>query len=708
MLSRLFGSVMGEASAGTKPATKPACPCFSSGPCAKRPGWSLDTLDGRALGRSHRSALGKAKLEEAIDLTHEILQLPKDYKVAVVPASDTGAVEMVMWSMLGERPVDICHWESFGKGWFDDAVKELKLQNVTEITADYGKLPDFAKTNPDHDIIFTWNGTTSGVKVPNSEWISDHRAGLTICDATSAIFGMDMLPWSKLDVITYSWQKVLGGEGGHGMLILSPRAVARLESFKPVNRPMPKIFRLTKGNKLNEGIFRGETINTPSMLCVEDYIDALKWAKSVGGMNGLFKRSLDNLAVLEKFVKERDWIHFLCDKAEHRSNTSVCFTLDLPGDALKKFTKLLDTEEVAFDIGSYRDAPAGLRIWCGSTVEKSDLEALLPWLDYAYEQVKPEPKGPLAGQPRTVLLATEKAFAPEAVAKIQKVVDESKYTMKKLENYKHKDDLLAAIKDVDAVIIRSDIVDSAVLEAASKLKIVVRAGAGYDNIDLKAAAAKEVVAMNTPGQNANAVAELVFGMMITSARNNFDGTSGTELTGREIAFYGFGAVARAVNKLAKAFSMKTFAYDPFIPAEKIAEGGATPVKTVAELFKHQYVSLHVPLTPETKASINKSLLSKMPKGGSLINTARSEVVDEADMVAMLKERQDFCYLCDVAPKMIDEMKDAVGDKLMKRVIITKKKMGAQTLEANNNAGVAAANQIVNFFEKGDVRFQVKA
>jgi D-3-phosphoglycerate dehydrogenase len=313
-----------------------------------------------------------------------------------------------------------------------------------------------------------------------------------------------------------------------------------------------------------------------------------------------------------------------------------------------------------------------------------------------------------AGKARTVLLATEKAFAAGAVAKIEAVTTEAKYTLKRLENYKSKDDLLAAVKDVDALIIRSDIVDEAVLAAAANLKIVVRAGAGYDNVDLKACEAKGVTAMNTPGQNANAVAELVFGMMLVSARNNFDGTSGFELVNRSIAFYGFGAVARAVHKLACGFGMKTFAYDPYIPADKIKEMGAEPVDTVAGLFKHQYVSLHVPLTDETKDSINKELLMSMPKGGTLINTARCEVVNEADMVVVLKERPDFNYLCDVAPKNPEPMKEAVGDKLGKRLVITKKKMGAQTSEANDNCGVAAANQIVGFFEKGETRFALKA
>lgn len=297
---------------------------------------------------------------------------------------------MVMWSMLGERPVDLCYWETFGKTWYDDCVKELKLENVTEITsAAYGLLPDLTKTNPNHDIVFTWNGTTSGVKVPDWDWLSDDREGLTICDATSAIFGMEMAPWHKLDVITYSWQKVLGGEGGHGILILGPRAVARLESYKPP-RALPKIFRMTSGGKIIEGIFKGETINTPSMLCVEDYLDALRWTEEMGGVSALIAKSKANFAVLSAFVETCPWMHFLCETEEHRSNTSVCFKLDLPADSIKAMQKLLASEQVAYDIGSYKTAPVGLRIWCGATVEEDDIRILTTWLAWAYEQVPHE------------------------------------------------------------------------------------------------------------------------------------------------------------------------------------------------------------------------------------------------------------------------------------------------------------------------------
>lgn len=367
------------------PEVKPVRINFSSGPCSKRPGYNLENLDTQVLGRSHRSALGKSILAEAIEKSKQILGLPEGYRLGIVPASDTGAVEMILWSVLGERPVDVCYWESFGKGWMNDIVSELKLEEVNKLEADYGKLPDLSMVNPDHDVVFTWNGTTSGVKVPNGDWISEDRTGLTICDATSAVFAMNM-PWEKLDVVTYSWQKVLGGEGAHGVLILSPRAVERLESYQP-DRPLPKIFRMTKGGKLIEGIFKGATINTPSMLCVLDYIDALQWVEDIGGLSKTIARSEANAAVLEEFVETHDWIHFLADNKEIRSTTSVCLTIDLPEDKVKQMISLLAENEAAYDIGAYRDAPAGLRIWCGATVDTADLKALMPWLEWAYNQV---------------------------------------------------------------------------------------------------------------------------------------------------------------------------------------------------------------------------------------------------------------------------------------------------------------------------------
>ncbi|MBK6636919.1 MAG: phosphoserine transaminase [Rhodocyclaceae bacterium] len=367
-----------------QPTVKPKNPNFSSGPCAKRPGYNVANLKLDTLGRSHRSTLGKKELGLACSETARILGLPEGYRVAVVPASDTGAVEMAMWSLLGPRGVDVLAWESFGAGWVTDIVKQLKLPNVRKLEADYGSIVDLSTVNFDNDVVFTWNGTTSGVKVPNGDWIPADRAGLTICDATSAVFAM-ALPWEKLDVVTYSWQKVLGGEGAHGMLILSPRAVARLESYSPP-WPMPKIFRMTSGGKLTEGLFKGETINTPSMLCVADYLDALAWVDSIGGVAATIARSEANLQVLSEFVAANDWVSFLASDPATRSNTSVCLTLSLSEEQVKKAAKLLEAEGVAYDIGAYKDAPAGLRIWCGATVERTDLEALLPWLSWAYAQ----------------------------------------------------------------------------------------------------------------------------------------------------------------------------------------------------------------------------------------------------------------------------------------------------------------------------------
>ncbi|RMC35022.1 phosphoserine transaminase [Paracoccus alkanivorans] len=368
------------------PATRPVNPRFSSGPCAKFPEYDLNLLADAPLGRSHRAAVGKAKLAEAIDLTREVLGVPADYRIGIVPASDTGAVEMAMWTMLGERPVEMLAWESFGEGWVTDAVKQLKL-DATVRKADYGRIVDFTQVDFSRDVVFTWNGTTSGVRVPNGDAIPADRSGLTICDATSAAFAME-LPWDKLDVVTFSWQKVLGGEAAHGMLILSPRAVERLENFTP-DRPLPKIFRLTKGGKLNEGIFRGETINTPSMLAVEDYLAALKWAQGIGGLQGLIARADANAAAIRDFIADKDWIADLAEDPATASTTSVCLKFTDPAirdgaGFAKAVAKRLEKEGVALDAGAYRDAPPGLRIWCGSTVEAADVAALMPWIEWAY------------------------------------------------------------------------------------------------------------------------------------------------------------------------------------------------------------------------------------------------------------------------------------------------------------------------------------
>jgi phosphoserine aminotransferase len=379
-----------------KPGVRPLVPHFSSGPCAKRPGWNLQALTDALISRSHRSKSGRAKLKRAIELTREILEVPAGHRVGVVPASDTGAVEMALWSMLGARPVTVLAWESFGEGWVTDVVRQLKLKDVTLIKADYGELPDLDRIDSATDVVFTWNGTTSGVRVPDAHWIAADRRGLTICDATSAAFAQP-LDWAKLDVVTFSWQKVLGGEAAHGMLILSPRAVERLETYQPP-WPLPKIFRMTKGGKLNEAIFEGETINTPSMLCVEDYLDTLQWAKSIGGVAALIARADANARAIADWVGRTAWVDFLANNPRTRSNTSVCLKLvdpavaALPHDKQTAFVKnmaaMLEKEGVAYDIASHRDAPPGLRIWCGSTVEASDLEALTPWLDWAFAQTR--------------------------------------------------------------------------------------------------------------------------------------------------------------------------------------------------------------------------------------------------------------------------------------------------------------------------------
>ena len=366
-----------------KPLAIPKIPNFSSGPCTKRPGWSVNILNKALVGRSHRSQPAKEKLKLALTDTREILKIPDDYKIALVPASDTGAIEMAMWSMLGPRPIDICFWDSFGEDWYKDISTQLNLNYINSHSAPYGELPDLSQTNPDNDIIFTYNGTTSGVCVPNLDWISNDRKGLTFNDATSAVFAMD-INWSKVDVSTFSWQKVLGSEGAHGMCILSPRAVERIKTFKPINRPIPKIFQFIKKDKLNEKLFIGETINTPSMLCVEDYLDSLNWAKSIGGLPELISRSKDNLRVIKNWVKTTEWVDFLAKESNTISNTSVCLVLDTSQEVVKKMCEYLEKSNIAYDIGAYRNKYVGLRIWCGATVETKDIELLIPWIEYAY------------------------------------------------------------------------------------------------------------------------------------------------------------------------------------------------------------------------------------------------------------------------------------------------------------------------------------
>jgi phosphoserine aminotransferase len=379
-----------------KPVTKPNCPNFSSGPCAKRPGWTLDVLKNAYIGRSHRAAGGKAKLKEVIDLHRKTLSIPDDYLIAIVPASDTGAIEMAMWSMLGERGVDVLAWENFSNDWMIDVVNQLKIPDARTFKADYGQIPDLSQIDTDRDVVFVWNGTTSGVRLPHTDWIKENRKGLTFCDATSAVYAYEM-DWTKLDVTTWSWQKVLGGEAAHGMLVLSPRAAQRLTSYKP-DRALPKIFRMTKKSELNEGLFKGETINTPSLLAVEDCLDALKWVDGLGGWKATERRCLENLKVVEDWVAKTEWAEFLPDSKDIRSRTSICikivdpwfngFDEDTQKSMIKDMTKLLDKENAGYDLAHYATAPAGFRLWGGATVEASDMSAVLPWIDWAYTQVK--------------------------------------------------------------------------------------------------------------------------------------------------------------------------------------------------------------------------------------------------------------------------------------------------------------------------------
>lgn len=369
-----------------KPSKKPANPNFSSGPCSKYPGYNISQLTNALLGRSHRSAIAKKQLKFAIDQTTKILNLPNEYLVGIVPGSDTGAFEMALWNLIGKTGVDVIHFESFGSGWFKDIVSQLKIYKYNSIEAEYGYLPDLNCVNFDNDVVFTWNGTTSGVKIPDGSWIPDDRKGLTIVDATSAVFAMD-IPWTKIDVATFSWQKVLGGEAAHGMLILSPKAVERINNYTPA-WPIPKLMQLRKANKIDYAIFEGSTINTPSMLCVEDYLLSLKWAESIGGLAGLIERSASNLCVVENFVEKHNWINFLAKEKEYRSNTAVCLTVDIDEGKLGEIIKFLSDEKIAYDIASYKDAPKGLRFWCGATVEKEDLETSLKWLEWAYNKYK--------------------------------------------------------------------------------------------------------------------------------------------------------------------------------------------------------------------------------------------------------------------------------------------------------------------------------
>lgn len=688
------------------PPPKPACPNFSSGPCAKRPGFNPGVAYADApFGRSHRAAIGKNKIKESMRLTKEILKIPKDYLVAMVPASDTGAVEMMMWQLLGPRGVTVCHWESFGSGWFTDAEKQLKLPKLRNLKAPFGELPDLKSIDWNDDVVFTWNGTTSGVKVPNGDWIPDNRGGLSICDATSAAFAMD-IPWSKIDVLTYSWQKCLGGEGAHGMLVISPRTVQRLESYKPA-WPLPKIFRLTKGGKLDKAIFEGDVINTPSMACFEDYLDALKWAKGCGGLDGLIQRSMRNFNVVKSFVEKNPWIQFLAKDPATTSNTSVCLVInDLSKDQVKTMLSLLERNKVAYDIGAYRDAPAGLRIWCGPTVETADVNALMQWVDYAHTKIK-------NGDVKKMRIIITDGLADGAVKALSSAGHE--VVKKKLS----KEELAAgALAEWDAIIIRSAtkltaaIIKATAEKAGSKLRLIARAGVGVDNVDLKAASAAGVMVVNSPLSATNSVVELALGHLLAQARQitRADRTLrdgkwlknelvGHELAGKNLGFIGFGRIGQALGRVALALGMNIHVYDPFLPDSVLANFNATRHATVQDVFRAcTHITIHAFLSPQTRHMVNTEMIGLMPGvapdgtkcGNHIVNCGRGGIIDEEAAAAALKSGKLNSLALDVF-----EVEPCGKSPLFESDRFqASPHIGASTIEAQNRVGAEIAGAVI--------------
>mmetsp|Transcript_10993 Transcript_10993/g.25756 ORF Transcript_10993/g.25756 Transcript_10993/m.25756 type:complete len:718 (+) Transcript_10993:115-2268(+) len=684
---------------------KPACPNFSSGPCAKRPGYTPAALADATFGRSHRAPLALNKIKDSMAMTKEILKIPADYHVAMVPASDTGAVEMMMWQLLGPRGVTVCHWESFGGGWWTDASKELKLGKITNKNADFGSLPDLNSVDWNDDVVFTWNGTTSGVKVPNGDWIPDNRAGLTICDATSAAFAMD-IPWNKIDVLTFSWQKCLGGEGAHGMLVISPRTVARLESYKP-ERPIPKIFRLTKKGKLDKAIFNGSVINTPSMVCFEDYLDALKWAKACGGLDGLIARSMRNFNAIKAFVDKTPWIEFLAKDPSTVSNTSVCLVIkDLSKAQVKTLTALLERNKVAYDIGSYRDAPAGLRIWCGPTVETKDVEALMEWVGYAHDKVK-------SGEIKKMRIVVTDGLAAGAIKALQQAGHE--VVKKKIS----KEDLAAgALAEWDAIIIRSAtkltkaVINAAVSKPGSKFRLAARAGVGVDNVDLEAATAAGVMVVNSPLSATNSVVELALAHLLSQARfipradramreGKWPKSElvGHELAGKNLGFIGFGRIGQSLGKVARAIGMNIHVYDPFLPDAVVQQFGATRHATPLDVFRAcTHITIHAFLSPQTRHMVNRDLIGAMPGvapdgtkcGNHVVNCGRGGIIDEAAAAEMLKSGQLRSLALDVF-----ETEPVGKTPLFESANFQgTPHIGASTIEAQNRVGAEIAGAVL--------------
>ncbi len=751
-----------------KPALRPNVPHFSSGPCAKRPGWNPQNLKDAALGRSHRAKIGKAKLKLAIELTREVLEVPADYRIGIVPASDTGAVEMALWSLLGARPVTTIAWESFGEGWVSDIVKELKLKDVTKLHAGYGEIPDLSKADPASDIVFTWNGTTSGVRVPNADWISADREGLTICDATSAAFAQK-LDWAKLDVVTFSWQKALGGEAAHGMLILSPRAVARLESYTPA-WPLPKIFRMTKGGKLNEGIFEGETINTPSMLCVEDYLDALNWAKSVGGLkgaDGARRRQhqgagrLEGEDAVDRFPGEGSGDPFQ-HLGVHEGGRSRHHVADARTRRLispRSWSLWWRRKAPATTSRIIAMRPPGLRIWCGATVEAGDVALLTQWIDWAFAEMKaalaegsvgflhrrPGRASRIAARPGIASNQQHRSSGPGSSRQVAlrpamtlqfskgshpmtkpKVLISDALSPAAVQIFKDrgidvdfqpnlgkdKEKLAEIIGNYDGLAIRSATKATAkIIEKATRLKVIGRAGIGVDNVDIPAATAKGVIVMNTPFGNSITTAEHAITLMLALAREipQADASTqagkweknrfmGVEITGKTLGVIGCGNIGAIVADRALGLRMKVIAFDPFLSPERARDIGVEKVELDELLKRADFITLHTPLTEKTKNILDAAALAKTKKGVRIVNCARGGLVDEQALVDALNSKHVAGAAFDV---FVEE--PATSNVLFGHPnVICTPHLGAATTEAQENVALQVAEQMSDYLLSGAI------
>lgn len=695
----------------SRPVKKPACPNFSSGPTKKRPGFNEFRDPHQVLGRSHRAKVCKDRINSAMQLTLQNLNVPAGYKAGIVSASDTGAVEMCMWSLFGPLPVD-CFWhESFGAEWKTD-LKQLGVNANFYPEGDsieYGTLPDFSKYNGDHDCVFTWNGTTSGAKVPNAEWIPDDRKGVVLCDATSAVFAQE-LPWEKLDIVTFSWQKVLGGEAGFGTVILSPRAIDRIKNGPTPDRPLPKIFRIKK----HFSLFDGDVINTISMMALEDYHSALRWVDGLGGAAGTIKRADANLAAVQRFVAANDWVDFLAKDPATVSNTSVC--LKLPGTAdadIKKITALLEQEKVAYDIGAYRAAPPGIRIWCGATVDTEDVELLLKWLGHAYEMVTAPPQDgpvvpktpPLSASPPPKVDKFKILIMDKCSPKARQLFERAGHDVDEKAGLKE-DELVAIMPDYHALVVRSATkVTAPILEAGANLRIIGRAGVGVDNINVPAATQNATIVVNSPLGNTVSASELTFFMIGAIARNigqahktMRDGKwdrakfNGVELEGRTLGIFGLGNVGRRVAAMANTAGMKVMAFDPVVAPETARRLNVEPATQDEIYARADFITLHVPVLPSTTKMINTDTIAKMKDGVYIVNVGRGELIDDAAMITALKAGKVKGAALDV---FVPEPLPADSEyRNLENVILTPH-LGASTVEAQEKVAVDVCEQIID-------------